>query len=226
MSSDNVQACHVCDLLPNVHTCLPSQPGEAFCTGQYLYYHYGCDGLDDRGWGCGYRTVQTICSWVRQHRLSVSATSNSLKHSPVPSIAQIQQMLVEMGDKSQSFVNSRQWIGSFEACLILDHIYQIPCKILHIEKGSDIHQFLPELYQHFITVGSPVMMGGETDNSSKGIMGVRLTDPALLVVDPHYFGKRPTLEILQNTGYVRWMPVHELHADTFYNMCLPKEPFS
>uniref|UniRef100_A0A0B6YRC5 UFSP1/2/DUB catalytic domain-containing protein n=1 Tax=Arion vulgaris TaxID=1028688 RepID=A0A0B6YRC5_9EUPU len=168
MSSDNVQACHVCDLLPNVHTCLPSQPGEAFCTGQYLYYHYGCDGLDDRGWGCGYRTVQTICSWVRQHRLSVSATSNSLKHSPVPSIAQIQQMLVEMGDKSQSFVNSRQWIGSFEACLILDHIYQ----------------------------------------------------------DPHYFGKRPTLEILQNTGYVRWMPVHELHADTFYNMCLPKEPFS
>lgn len=33
--------------------------------GSYEYWHYGCDGLDDRGWGCGYRTLQTLCSWIR-----------------------------------------------------------------------------------------------------------------------------------------------------------------
>ena len=34
-------------------------------SGHYEYWHYGCDGFDDRGWGCGYRTLQTICSWIR-----------------------------------------------------------------------------------------------------------------------------------------------------------------
>jgi hypothetical protein len=30
----------------------------------YEYWHYYCDGFDDRGWGCGYRTLQTIVSWI------------------------------------------------------------------------------------------------------------------------------------------------------------------
>jgi hypothetical protein len=219
MSGDNVQTGHVLNLLSNVHTHLPGQIGDALCQGQYLYYHYGCDKQDDRGWGCGYRTLQTMCSWVRHH---YSARSSSLKSSPVPSIVQVQQALVEMGDKPESFMNSRQWIGWFDACLVLDHLYDTPCKILHIEKGSDTQRFLPELHQHFITVGTPVMMGGDTDNSSKGILGVRLKDPALLVLDPHYFGERPSPEVLMSTGYLKWMPVGELHANTFYNMCLPK----
>ena len=31
---------------------------------EYEYWHYYCDGFDDRGWGCGYRTLQTIVSWI------------------------------------------------------------------------------------------------------------------------------------------------------------------
>ncbi|BFZ25310.1 hypothetical protein BsWGS_28349 [Bradybaena similaris] len=209
-------------LLSNVHTCLSRQALDSLCRGSYLYYHYGCDGVDDRGWGCGYRTLQTICSWVRHHHLSSDAVSESHKNSPVPSIVQVQEALVDMEDKPRSFVNSRQWIGSFEVCLVLDYLYDVPCKILHIDKGVNISQFMPELYEHFRTVGSPVMMGGESDNSSKGIMGVRLSEPALLVVDPHYFGERPTPVLLESSGYVRWMPVGELHSTTFYNMCLPK----
>ena len=27
----------------------------ALVSGEYDYYHYLCDGTDDRGWGCGYR---------------------------------------------------------------------------------------------------------------------------------------------------------------------------
>ena len=32
--------------------------------GSFDYWHYGCDGFDDRGFGCGYRTLQSICSWM------------------------------------------------------------------------------------------------------------------------------------------------------------------
>ena len=31
---------------------------------KYDYWHYVCDNFDDRGWGCGYRTLQTIASWT------------------------------------------------------------------------------------------------------------------------------------------------------------------
>jgi len=56
------------NLLKNVHTGLelPCENVErlSLVKGDYDYWHYGCDGLDDRGWGCGYRTLQTIASWI------------------------------------------------------------------------------------------------------------------------------------------------------------------
>lgn len=40
----------------------------------------------------------------------------------VPSIPRIQEILVELEDKPKSFMNSRQWIGSFE---VSDYDYTI-----------------------------------------------------------------------------------------------------
>ena len=55
-------------LLTNVHleATLPEGELVAFevVRGDYEYWHYGCDELDDRGWGCGYRTLQTLASWI------------------------------------------------------------------------------------------------------------------------------------------------------------------
>jgi hypothetical protein len=40
--------------------------------GSLLYYHYNCDGTTDAGWGCGYRTAQTILNSLRvAHGLKV-----------------------------------------------------------------------------------------------------------------------------------------------------------
>lgn len=58
-----------------------------------------------QGWGCGYRTLQTICSWMSEN------VSSEVK---VPSIREIQDILVQLEDKPLSFLGSRQWIGSFE----------------------------------------------------------------------------------------------------------------
>ncbi|CAL1546173.1 unnamed protein product [Lymnaea stagnalis] len=206
-------------LLVNVHTILPPEPDAVMCKGQYLYYHYGCDGIDDRGWGCGYRTLQTICSWIENFNVSAPC---KVKNSPVPSLHQIQTALFEMGDKPKSFLNSKEWIGTFETCLCLDFFYNISCKVIHVTKGSEVKEYLKELHSHFVITGSPLMMGGEMDNASKGIMGVSLTNQALLVVDPHYFGEALSAEELKEKGFVKWMPLEQLCPESFYNICLPK----
>ena len=58
-----------------------------------------------QGWGCGYRTLQTISSWI---------IKNQKLNKSVPSIREIQQVLVNLEDKERNFIGSRQWIGSFE----------------------------------------------------------------------------------------------------------------
>ena len=83
----------------------------ALVSGEYDYYHYLCDGTDDRGWGCGYRyylemylnilashlfrTLQTVISWI------------ILKQGKgtVPSIREIQECLVKVGDKISNSIS-------------------------------------------------------------------------------------------------------------------------
>jgi hypothetical protein len=33
--------------------------------GTYSYHHYRQDRVDDSGWGCAYRSLQTIVSWFK-----------------------------------------------------------------------------------------------------------------------------------------------------------------
>ena len=73
-----------------------------------LYFH--------QGWGCGYRSLQTICSWISQ-RMKTDAS--------IPSIPRIQEVLVAMGDKEKEFIGSKQWIGSVEVGLVIDKIYDV-----------------------------------------------------------------------------------------------------
>ncbi|XP_041984844.1 probable Ufm1-specific protease 1 [Aricia agestis] len=183
--------------------------------GNYEYYHYICDGFDDRGWGCGYRTLQTICSWMNHN------TGNATE---VPSIRKIQEILVSLEDKPASFLGSRQWIGSFEVCLVIDKLYDVPCKIVHVNKGDNLQNILDTLRGHFEKFGSPIMMGGDVDCSSKGIMGVHIDgkNSELLIVDPHYVGKEQSKEFLQRKGWVKWQPLKDFLSSSFYNLCLPQ----
>ena len=59
-----------------------------------------------------------------------------------------------------------------QVSLIVDTLYDIPCKIIHVRSGSDLEQHKEEIVSHFKNKGSPIMMGGDTDASSKGIMGI------------------------------------------------------
>lgn len=51
------------------------------------------DKTDDAGWGCAYRSLQTIYSWFRHQHYT---------QAPVPSLKDIQQTLVDIGLPSPS----------------------------------------------------------------------------------------------------------------------------
>lgn len=91
--------------------------------GSCKYYHYNCDNFNDIGWGCGYRTLQTMCSWIRERLFE-----KKMPAAPVPSLVEIQQILHKCQDKPANFVNSKQWIGCFEASIVIDYLYDVPCK--------------------------------------------------------------------------------------------------
>jgi len=54
-------------------------------SGHYAYHHYMQGGYDDSGWGCAYRSLQTIVSWLRLQAYTDKC---------IPSHADIQQVSV------------------------------------------------------------------------------------------------------------------------------------
>jgi len=94
--------------------------------------------------------MQTLCSWLLYQQYT---------GMPVPSHRQIQQALVDIGDKPRSFVGSREWIGAFEISMCLDHFFGLACKILNVQRGSEVRQHARDFATHFATQGSPIMIG-------------------------------------------------------------------
>ncbi|CAN7999754.1 unnamed protein product, partial [Ixodes hexagonus] len=111
----------------------------------------------------------------------------------------------------------------------------VPCKILHVSSGADLVEQLNVLQQHFETVGSPIMMGGDSDASSKGVLGVCHTTESmayLLVLDPHWFSDETRYigqnqmdkrrRHVQDNGWISWRSLDTFMEGSFYNLCLPQ----
>lgn len=49
-----------------------------------------------KGWGCAYRSLQTVLSWFIEQKYC--------KEFEIPTHKEIQQMLVSMGDKPKEFL--------------------------------------------------------------------------------------------------------------------------
>ena len=205
-------------LLSNVHdTLIGRVNNEEVVKGCYDYYHYKCDGVNDCGWGCGYRTLQTICSWLINNK--------KFKDKTVPTIENIQEILIEIGDKPKSFLSSSQWIGSVEIGMVIDHLFDVPCRIIHIPAGKEsFAKGVKNLWLHFETYGSPVMMGGDQDAASKCLLGIRqdeLNSFSLLVLDPHCSKVPSTEKELLESKWVCWRQLNTFDTNSFYNLCLP-----
>ena len=77
----------------------------------------------------------------------------------MPTHREIQQALVDMGDKSKEFVGSSKWIGSMEISFCLSQMLNVDCKILSVSRASELAEKARELMYHFETEGTPVMIG-------------------------------------------------------------------
>ncbi|GMF28969.1 unnamed protein product [Phytophthora lilii] len=217
-------------VLYNVHEGIPSfgvgpQAQQALVDGFYGYYHYLQQGMNDKGWGCAYRSLQTLASWLFvQHYTQ----QRFLSHE------QIQSALVKMGDKPARFQGSTEWIGSLEVGYVLDELFGVTFRSLSVSSGAQLPDVARELLHHFETQGTPVMMGG--GQLAFTLLGVDY-DPdagvcAFLTLDPHYTGDEDLDTIQHQTvvleGYkavpCSWRKTTTFAKNSFYNLCLPQRP--
>ncbi|XP_022098880.1 ufm1-specific protease 2-like [Acanthaster planci] len=206
--------------LLNTHLGLPlSGVGNgqvSLVQGTYAYHHYMQDHFNDDKWGCAYRSLQTLVSWFRHQGYT---------QRPVPSHKEIQQALVDVGDKPAKFVGSRQWIGSFEVSTVLNQLFAITCKLLYVSSGAEMANKGRELALHFQTQGTPIMIGGGV--LAHTILGVDFSESSgdikFLILDPHYTGSED-LKVVQDKGWCGWKGVDFWDQTAYYNMCMPQRP--
>ncbi|XP_050511056.1 ufm1-specific protease 2 [Diabrotica virgifera virgifera] len=188
----------------------------ALVKGKYEYYHYCQNNMDDNGWGCAYRSLQTLASWFKLQ---------GYVDRDVPTYQEIQQCLVDIRDKPSSFVGSRQWIGSTEVNFVLNTLLGVQNKIVYVSNGEDMASQGPELLNHFQNYGSPIMIGGGV--LAHTILGVdynqQTGDIRFLILDPHYTAGED-LHVIQNKGWCGWKNLSFWNKTAYYNMCLPLVP--
>lgn len=215
---------------PHLQLQRPSFPASvdgyqcAIIEGPYDYYHYRVDGFVDDGWGCAYRSLQTVVSWF-QYQGYVPGVR-------VPSVTEIQRILkrVDFAKESQpNFVGSKEWIGSFEVMLVLsDALPHLECQMKRLDKGSELetntelHQLL---LKHFSEGGCPIMIGGSS--YAHTILGIEIGNPQLgvqyLILDPHYSATVTDMKIVKQKGWCGWKrPSKFFEPNSFYNLCIPK----
>lgn len=209
--------------LMNVHSALKSgklrtpNSKTAYVQGYYEYYHYMQSGIDDREWGCAYRSLQTICSWYKLQGYT---------SKPVPTHEEIQMSLVICGDKSFEIVKSKTWIGTVEVSHALEsYLLNISSKIVSVPNREDLVNLGPQLDEHFRTCGTPVTISG--GHFAFTIVGVSYDEDfgqiKFLILDPHYIGEEDLEKILLH-GFVGWKGTHFWYSDTIYELCLPQRP--
>ncbi|KAG5684142.1 hypothetical protein PVAND_013383 [Polypedilum vanderplanki] len=206
-------------LLINPHVGLKSTVDggkQSLVQGRYTYHHYMQDNFNDDGWGCAYRSLQTLCSWFR---------FQGYTEAKIPSHEDIQRYLVKVGDKQSNFINSRQWIGSTEVAMCLNGFMNIESKIMHVGSGTDLASKGSELIYHFESQGTPIMIGGGV--LAHTILGVDFNNSTgelkFLILDPHFTGA-DELNVVQNKGWCGWKGINFWDKNSYYNLCMPQKP--
>lgn len=108
--------------------------------------------------------------------------------------------------------------------IVLNQLYETLSKIIHIPSGKGLIDQVDNIKRHLEQFGSPIMMGGDRDCSSKCIVGLHIGSGSiyLLIVDPHFVGKAKGAEHLRKDRWVKWQNLNDFVDSSFYNLCLPQ----
>ena len=196
--------------------------------GPLHYHHYGMGGVADAGWGCAYRSGQTLASWCAFQRAlqgsgggggapAPAAGAAAPPIPPPPTHAQMQAALVELGDKPPAFLGSTAWIGAAELGFVLDRLAGVACRILPVRDGAEMGgaAVAASLAAHFASQGSPVMVGGGVlaytclgvafEDGGDRLPGSPPPPPAhYLILDPHFPGPPGDAGRVRTGGWVAW----------------------
>ena len=205
--------------ITDIHSRISSPPDSIVGQGGYEYFHYGIDGFLDEGWGCAYRSMQTILSWYKHNYQNIEA---------VPSISVIQGILKHVDySYSDLRIGTKQWIGCLEAAAVLSHMSRekIVCRILHASDINDLYDhLLTTVANHLVEHGSPVMVGA--GKFAYSIIGVNCREKSVLVLDPHFTGSyAESHKALENNKFVGWKDICRFFnfdriQGSFINICI------
>ena len=204
--------------LVDVHVGLPPPPlpHAAVVRRPFAHHHYlgPPDHFDDRGWGCAYRSCQTLLSSL----LGAAA--------PVPTVMGLQEALVAMNDKPAHFVGSREWIGSTEVGLLVERLSGHEYRIATLEPTESIASKVQLFAEHFRAVGAPIMAGGRGTAAAQTILGVawgpsEAEPPWFLVLDPHYTGADELAAVQGSAQGCQWHPLAYWGRGASRYFCLP-----
>lgn len=108
--------------------------------------------------------------------------------------------------------------------VVLNQLYEALSKIIHVPSGKGLIDQVDNIKRHLERFGSPIMMGGDRDCSSKCIVGLHVGNASvyLLIVDPHFVGKARGAEYLSRDRWVKWQSLDDFVDSSFYNLCLPQ----
>ena len=205
------------DIVPGPETV------RAVVQGPYAYFHYLCDGFDDRGFGCAYRSMQTVLSWF--------LLNNAGAPFEIPDVRGIQLLLtrIDSAVHKPALVGSKKWIGSIEVQLATQHFLgpDLDCRILRAESGVDFAEnptFIRQIVDHFREGGGPGTIGGAS--MAFTLLGVHANPFTLaveyLILDPHYPSTTTDLTTVKAKRWLAWQdPRKFFDKGRDYNVCLP-----
>eukprot|EP01017_Pseudomicrothorax_dubius_P039423 TRINITY_DN6048_c0_g1_i1.p1 TRINITY_DN6048_c0_g1~~TRINITY_DN6048_c0_g1_i1.p1 ORF type:complete len:589 (-),score=143.10 TRINITY_DN6048_c0_g1_i1:136-1902(-) len=185
--------------------------------GSYTYFHYLQDGASDDGWGCAYRSLQTVLGWFIEE--------GYVRPFKIPTHREIQTILFELGDKPREFIGTSEWIGAIEVSYVINRLLNLECKTLFVSNGAEITSYVKEFADHFESNGSPVMFGGGV--LAFTLLGVDRNETTgevrFLILDPHYTGS-DVIEKAVDKGAIAWKGPEIFLPGTYYNFCLVQRP--
>jgi len=162
----------------------------------YKVYHYECDGIDDCGWGCVYRNIQTVISAINYF--------NNESNKSVPSIT---DMTLFFGKPLIITKKISMWIEPHQAYIYLTNYFKeeysfketlftnygnpksmmfTPIEVYtnennNIYTSNEKNKLVNEIVDHFKISDIPILF----DNGTYSYLMMKCEDMMATIINPH-----------------------------------------
>jgi hypothetical protein len=175
----------------------------------YKPYYYGCDGINDTDWGCGWRCIQMLLSQLKIEKDLFTIAFETQELIGDPFTIDIENSKIHMADT--------YWIMLYTC----DQVQKIgfddaKFDMLTLQNTNEIPDLYQKLQEHFLTENNLVVV--TASGATSLIAGVRSADSLFEVylVDPHVQvtgnEQQPNFDVLNGFGKGGrgWININEI----------------